>query len=212
MNVDRARLWFGLTAFVVFAGLIVQVFVAIGVHTGYFHTAAGRAFNVFCFFTVQSNIIAGVTSLLLALNPDRSSTVFKTFRLTGVVAIAITGIVYHSVLSGLFELDSWALVADHALHTVAPVMTVLGWLLFGPRGLTSTRIVWLSALFPVCWLIFVLIRGPIVGGYYPYPFVDVTRLGYAKVGVNSVWVAALYLSVAFGAAALDRRRSSDEAP
>src|SRR6266571_1200941 len=38
----------------------------------------------------------------------------------------------------------------------------------------------LSLLFPVCWLIFTLIRGAVIG-WYPYPFIDVTRLGYAKV-------------------------------
>jgi len=46
-------------------------------------------------------VIVGVTSLLLALNPNRSSTVFNTFRLTGVVAIAVTDVVFHAVLARL---------------------------------------------------------------------------------------------------------------
>jgi hypothetical protein len=85
-----------------------------------------------------------------------------------------------------------------------PVMGVLGWLMFGPRGLTSRRVMRLSVLFPVAWLAFVLIRGPIVD-YYPYPFVDVTKLGYARVLVNCVWVAVLYLGLTAGATALDSR-------
>ncbi len=170
---------------------------------GRFPTAAGRAFNVFCFFTVQSNLIVGVTSLLLALKPNRSSTTFKTFRLIGVVGITVTGLVYHAVLSRLLDLESWALVADNLLHTVVPVLAVVGWLMFGPRGLTSRRITWLSVIFPVVWLIFTLIRGPIVH-FYPYPFVDVIHLGYARVLVNCVWVAVLYLGLAAAFAALDR--------
>ena len=63
---------------------------------------------------------------------------------------------------------------------------------------------WLSVLFPVAWLFFVLIRGPIVH-FSPYPFVDVAHLGYARVLINCVWVAVLYLGMAAGAAALDRR-------
>jgi len=202
---DRtARLWFGLTALAVFTGIIVQVFVSANAKAEFFHTAGARVFNVFCFFTIQSNLIVGVTSLLLALNPNRSSTVFNTFRLTGVVAIAVTGIVFHAVLARLLDLESWALVANNLVHTVVPVMAVLGWLMFGPRGRTSRRVMWLSVLFPVAWLIFVLIRGPIVH-FYPYPFVDVIKLGYARVLINCVWVAVLYLGMAAGAAALDRR-------
>lgn len=199
----KARAWFGLTALAVFAGIIIQVLVSANANDGDFHTAAGRVFNVFCFFTIQSNLIVGFTCLLLAMNPNRSATVFKVFRLTGLVAITITGIVFHAVLAKLLDLESWGLVANNLVHTVVPVMAVVGWFAFGPRGLTSRRVMWISVLFPVCWLIFVLIRGPIVH-YYPYPFVDVIHLGYARVLINCVWVALLYLAVAAGAATLDK--------
>jgi len=204
MNDAKAHWWFATTAFVILAGLLIQVLVVIDVEEGFFDTAAGRVFNVFCFFTVQSNVIVALTSMLLALDLDRSSTVFKTFRLTGVVAIAITGVVYHSVLAGLQELTGWGLVADQALHTVSPIMAVVGWLVFGPRGLTSARIVWLSVIFPICWFVFTLVRGEIVG-FYPYPFVDVADIGYLRVLVNAVLVAVLYIGVAAGAQVLDRR-------
>jgi len=183
-------------------GVIVQLFVTADLKTGFFDTSTERVLNVFCFFTIQSNLIVGATTLLLALNPRRSSVVFDTFRLTGVVAIAITGLVYHAVLSKLFDLESWALIADNLLHTVVPVMAVAGWLMFGPRGRTSRRVMWLSVLFPVAWLAFTLLRGAAVG-FYPYPFIDVVHLGYGRVLVNCVWVAVLYLGVAAGFTALD---------
>jgi hypothetical protein len=97
-------------------------------------------------------------------------------------------------------------VADNLIHTVVPIMAVVVWLAFGPKGRTSPTIVRLSVLFPVAWLIFTLVRGAFVH-FYPYPFVDVGNLGYVKVIVNCVWVAVLYLGVAAGAAALDRRLS-----
>ena len=204
MNATKARLWFGVTALVVLSGVVVQVFVTANAGPGHFHTPLTRALNVFAFFTVQSNLIVGVTSLLLAVNPNRASTVFRAFRLTGVVCIAITGVVFHVVLAKLLDLESWAFVADKMLHTVVPVLGVLGWLLYGPRGLTSRRVLWLSVIFPACWLIFTLIRGEIVH-FYPYPFVDVDVLGYLPVLVNCVWISVLYLGVAAGATALDAR-------
>lgn len=199
----KARAWFGTTALVVLFGLVVQVAVAANNDAGHFTTVVGRVFNVFCFFTIQSNVLVGITSLLLAVDPARSSTVFAVFRLIAFVAIVITGIVYHSVLRGLLDLESWALVADHIIHTVVPIMAVVGWLVFGPRGQLSWRIAWLSVIFPICWMVFTMIRGEIVD-YYPYPFVNVNAIGYAKVAVNSVWVAALYLGVASGATLFDR--------
>jgi len=200
----KARAWFGLTALAVFTGIVVQALVAANAEPVFFATSGGRVFNVFCFFTIQSNLIVGVTSLLLAVNPNRSSTVFNTFRLTGVVAIAVTGLVFHAVLAQLLDLESWDLFANNVLHTVVPVMGVLGWLIFGPRGRASQRVMWLSVLFPIAWLMFTLIRGPIVD-FYPYPFVDVIKLGYVRVLINCVWVAVLYFGLTAGAAALDKR-------
>lgn len=40
-----------------------------------------RTLNQFAFFTIQSNLIVGGTSLLLAIRPNRTSTVFSVFRL-----------------------------------------------------------------------------------------------------------------------------------
>ncbi len=48
-----------------------------------------------------------------------------------------------------------------------------------------------------------MIRGAIID-WYPYTFIDVTALGYAKVAINAVWVALLVFGIAAGATALDR--------
>jgi len=182
----------------------MQIFVTAAATGGFFPTPAGRVLNLFAFFTIDSNVIVGVTSLLLALRPGRTSTTFSVARMTGLVAITITGIVYHVALRGLFDLDSWALAADMILHTVVPILAVIGWISFGPGGLTSRRIAVLSLVFPVAWLAFTLIRGAAIG-WYPYPFIDVLKIGYVKAVINAVWVALLFLGIAAGATALDRR-------
>jgi hypothetical protein len=97
----KARVCFGATALAVLVGLAIQVPVAANATMGFFDTPLARALNVFAFFTVLSNLIVAVTCGLLAVGRGRPSTVFDTARLIGVVAITITGIVYHSVLSDL---------------------------------------------------------------------------------------------------------------
>jgi hypothetical protein len=148
-----------------------------------------------------------VTCLLLAIRLDRTSTAFAAFRLTGVVAIAVTGIVYHVALSGLLEMDTWSQVANQFQHTVVPVLAVVGWLAFGPRRLTSGRIVALTAAFPLLYIAFTTIRGPLASDFYPYPFADVRSLGYLRVIVNAVWIIILFLGISAGTNLLDKRLS-----
>jgi hypothetical protein len=188
----------------VVVGVVISAVTAANNARGHFHPAAARAANAFVFFTVQSNILIGLVGLLLALRLDRSSTAFAVLRLSGLIAITITGIVFHAVLAQTLDLKSWDAVGNELVHTVVPVMAVVGWLLVGPRGLFSRRVAWLSLIFPVCWLAFTLIRGAIAH-WYPYPFIDVTQLGYGRAAVNSVWLAVLMLGLAAGATALDNR-------
>jgi hypothetical protein len=198
-----ARAWFAVTALCVAAGVALSVYSA-AKNPGYFHSGVERGFNAFAFFTVDSNLIVGGTTALLAIRPDRTSVTFRTFRLIGLVAITVTGVVYHVALASIFDLDGIDQLGNQLVHTVVPLLTVLGWLMFGPRGQLSRRIAWLSLLFPVGWLAFTLIRGAVIH-WYPYPFIDVAAIGYAKAALNSFWVALLLLGLAAGAVALDAR-------
>jgi hypothetical protein len=71
--------------------------------------------------------------------------------------------------------------------------------------LTSARIAKLTVIFPACYMLFTLLRGPLASHWYPYPFADVKVLGYFKVCVNGLWIALLFVALAAGATALDRR-------
>jgi hypothetical protein len=184
-------------------GVLLSVITATHNTGGYFHSPVARAFNTFAFFTIQSNLIVGITSLLLALKPDRSSSLFSVFRLIGLVAIIVTGVVYHIALAQLLELHSWDEFGNQLVHTVVPILAPTGWLLFGPRYLNSARVAMWTLAFPVFWLTFTLIRGAFQP-FYPYPFVNVTKLGYGAVLLNCLWVSILFLGLATGAAALDR--------
>ena len=85
-----ARALFATTAALVLVGIVIDWAVVVDATDGYFSTPAARVFNMFCYFTVQSNLIVGVTCLLLALRLDRRSELFGVFRIAGVIDIAIT--------------------------------------------------------------------------------------------------------------------------
>lgn len=205
MQQSWARPWFAVTALCVLAGIAVQIGVSATTSSYFGGSPAGRALNVFSFFTVQSNLIVGATTALLAIDPGRSSTVFRVFRMTGLVGITVTFVVFHVVLSKLLELDTWPEVANQLLHTVVPVLAIAGWGAFGPRGLASARVARLCTLFPIFYMAFTMVRGPLNEDWYPYPFANVAVLGYPRVVVNAAWISLLFVALAAGATALDLR-------
>jgi hypothetical protein len=88
-----ARLWFGATAAVVLIAIVIQVSVVADAESGFFHSDADRVANIFCFFTIWSNLLVGATCALLAARLDRTSLIFRTAYLTSVLMITVTFVV-----------------------------------------------------------------------------------------------------------------------
>lgn len=203
------RGWHALIAALVLIAVIVQIIIAIrlsaaphnvmpGVVQG--SSTAGRILRIVSFFTIDSNILAGVVSAQLAVRPDRDGSGWRVLRLAALFAITVTGIVYSTVLAPIHEPKAGAeTFVNTIVHYLVPVMMVLGWLLFGPRPRVGRGTVAWSLLFPILWLIYTLIRGAI-WRWYPYPFLDVPSHGYARVAINSVGVTLVFavLAVLFG--------------
>lgn len=213
-SVPVARGAFLLTALLALVAVAMQLPLAAGDEDGYFSTPLNRALNVFAYFTVQSNLLVALSSLLLARDPGRSTPLRRWLRLTALLGITVTAVVYHLTLSQLQDLSGAALVSDQLLHTVVPALAVLGWVLLGPRDRTSWRLVGLSLVFPLLWLALTLVRGTVTG-WWPYPFVDVPELGWQRVLVSCAVVGAGYLVLAAVAHGVDRlltRRSTATEP
>ena len=80
-----------------------------------------------------------------------------------------------------------------------PVVLVVDWLVDRPRHRLPwwTVLAWLA--YPLVWFVYTLVRGA-RADWYPYPFVDVSELGYGGVLARSVALAAGF--AAAGAALL----------
>ncbi|MDQ0374130.1 Pr6Pr family membrane protein [Cellulomonas humilata] len=162
-----------------------------------------RLVRLFSYFTIQSNILAAVAAGMLAWRPDRRGRVFAVVRLDALLCIAVTGIVYHTVLAGLQELTPSGALANLMLHTIVPVGTVVAWLVVGPRPRLSPAVVGWSLVYPLGWIAYTFIRGAIVD-WYPYPFLDVSEIGLQSALVRTGIVAVILLALAFAVLALER--------
>jgi hypothetical protein len=193
------RLLTGLVA----VGIIINAIVAWRADHGRFSPGYNRALNTLAFFTIQSNFMVGLSALLLSFNRFRRSTASATLWLSSLVAITMTGIVYHWLLAGLQDLRGLSLVGDLIVHSAVPILAAVAFFVFGPRGLITPRVVQLTLIFLVWWIVFTIIRGEIVN-WYPYPFVDVNDKGYPRVILNGIGMSLLYLAFGYGYMYLDR--------
>lgn len=161
--------------------------------------------NLFSYFTIQSNIIMLVVSVLLVLNPERGGNAFAILRLAGLVGITVTGVVYAILLAGNANFEGLEWWYDKIFHYVVPAMAVLGFLLFKPRTRLDNSALWFIA-WPLVWLAYTLVRAEVVepvfvltatkNGPVPYDFLDIADHGAVFVTIACVVVLVLALAIA----------------
>ncbi|RFA13747.1 hypothetical protein B7R21_07885 [Subtercola boreus] len=206
-----ARVVFGVIALVVAAALAIQLTL---LFTGGQDANSGstlgeipvgtRLVRFFSYFTIQSNILVLITSTALFVSVGRDGAFWRVLRLDALLGIIITGLVYDIVLAPLQHLTGWAETATIGLHYISPWATLLAWFIFGPRPRISWRIFGFAFVWPILWLVYTFIHGA-VSGWYPYPFLDVTTIGFPEALRNSAGVLVIAVVIAAVLTILDRR-------
>ena len=170
-------------------------------------TVLERLLDWSTFFTILSNIVVLiVTTMLVArpdlfTRPDRTGTVWRTLRLDSVLMIVITGVVYNLLLATGGK-TGWDLISNTLIHVVVPILTPIVWIIAGPRGLISPRIIGYALVLPLLWAAYALVRGAAVGAY-PYPFLDVATNGVASVVVFIAVIMVIAVALALILMAVD---------
>jgi hypothetical protein len=149
--------------------------------------AIGRILDYFTYFTIWSNIIVAIVMTMMAFNPSRNSFIFRVVRLDALLMITVTGIIYNAILAGSAKLQGFEVVTNFFNHLLVPIVTVVVWLLVGPRGWINWRIIGASLIIPIVWLVWALARGAVIGAY-PYGFLNVAKFGYGTVLINVVGI------------------------
>jgi hypothetical protein len=157
----------------------------------------GSFFNFISYFTILSNIlVAGSLTFSLFLSKTSPGKYFSSVKVQSAIAlyIFIVGLVYNLILRGIWSPTGWQLVVDNLLHVAVPILYVVYWLIYVPKGILNWADGLIWAYFPLVYLIYSLIRGHFVG-WYPYPFLDVNKIGYQKVLTNSGLMVIAFFAV-----------------
>lgn len=155
------------------------------------------------FFTIQSNFLVAVSMALLLKDRTRTR-LFRVVRLASLVGITVTGVIAAIALPPDPRYTLLNLLCDRLLHVVVPALTLVGWVVFGPRGYVTRSDLLPALMWPVAWLVATLGLAPLTH-WYPYPFLNVDRLGWAQVLLTCLVVAIVFIGLAALALIIDRR-------
>jgi hypothetical protein len=163
----------------------------------------------FCYFTIQSNLLVAV-AMFMIITGRTGTQLFRVVRLASLIGITVTGVVAAIALPPSPNYTVANVICDRLLHIVVPVLTFVGWIAFGPRGLVTRRDLLPSLIWPIAWLVATLALAPLTH-FYPYPFLNVEVIGWGRVLVNCLAIAVLFLVLAALALWADRRLPGDRA-
>lgn len=208
MTASRARVLHLVVALVATAALVLQTVLVVSGASVLAETEvpplATRLVRLVSYFTIQSNFLVAVTAWQLRRDPARDGRWWRVVRAATLVGITVTGLVHFVLLRPLLDLEGANWAADKLLHMVVPVLALGAWLLAGPRPRVTWRCVLELMAWPLAWLVLTLAVGAATR-WYPYPFLDSATDGVGAVVVACVAITVLFLAVAAGVRALDRR-------
>lgn len=180
------------------------------------------------YYTILSNVLCFIYFAVLMIAQRKKENALIRGAVT--MCIAVTGLVYHFMLNGLMGTAAGVgvpltalSVSNMLVHYVVPVMVILDYFLFVPKGQYKV-------MYPLAWLIlpftyfaFAMVRAEVstrtftgFGGTsrYPYPFLDVDLYGWDKVllivlAVTVAFIALGYLLYVFDRLLGKKRKGRD---
>ena len=190
-----ARAWHALTAAVTAVALVLQLILVIEggrvLEESHPPSMWLRLLRFASYFTVQSNVLVLVSTAVLARDPLRAEGAFRVVRTAAMTGIIVTGLVHWFLLRPL-------------LHLAVPVLASVGWLVFGPRPAMTWPTSRAATVWPLAWLVVILVQGALTG-WYPYPFLDHREHDWPHVVVVCAGIFVLWFALLFALQAYDRR-------
>ena len=145
---------------------------------------ADTLIRFFSFFTILTNLLVAAYFSGLAFKFRERLDPRSKWLTPLTINITIVGLVCQILLRHTWSPTGLQMVLDELLHSVIPALVILYWFLYSPKSKPHYRQIAWWILYPLAYLIYILIRGS-HANFYPYPFVNVSTLGLQKVLLNA---------------------------
>lgn len=192
---DRALL--AALAIVAWSALLLQLYLSIELAFSNGRGVLHGTLAFLAYFTVLTNLfVALAASLPLVAGATGPGRFFAKPEVLGcaITSIVMVGAGYHVLLRNAWSPQGLQLLADYLLHYVVPLCALAYWVVFAPRIRIGALAPLAWCIYPVAYFIYALIRGEL-SGMYPYYFIDVAKIGFAKVLANSAAMLVAFLLV-----------------
>lgn len=202
------RVFITLAAVLGWVGLSIQMYLIFYGRWSVGASLLGGLVSFFSFFTVLTNtLVAVVLSHALTARTSKARGFFLQPWVSSAIAvsIAVVGLAYNLLLRHLWHPQGWQFLADELLHDVMPLLFLLYWWLCVPKGSLRLRHVGWWVIYPLVYFAYALLRGHLLG-LYPYPFINVEKLGYPQVFINAGGILLGFVLIALLVVGLDRWR------
>lgn len=167
------------------------------IHSNAF-TWAEAVVRFFSFFTVLTNTMVVVCCTIFFLGKRTWAYQFfsRYTTLTAItVYILIVGMVYNILLRPLQHLQGLHRVTTEIFHTAVPILFLLYWLFFTAKHYIPWKKLLPWLVYPLTYVVYTLLHGWYTN-FYPYPFIDITKLGFARAMTNGLYVLLSFVIVA----------------
>jgi hypothetical protein len=154
------------------------------------------AFNFFCFFTNQSNLLVALFFMVDAFMRWRgqplSRNVYDRTRAALILYMTMTSSIYWLFLQHLIHFPSTAVtIANNFLHAGALTFLILDWIWDRPETPLRKRFFTICLIYPLTYCISIMLLGS-MRDWYPYPFLNIDKLGLEK---WALWNGGMAVSV-----------------
>jgi hypothetical protein len=188
----KALVWLGLVIGVV--ALVLQFVISMQSYLAAGRDVPGALGAFFIYYTILTNIVL----VLIYVSELTDWGWLEWFRKLDVTGMMVANMLLvmsfvHFFLRGLTELNGLFLVCDILLHYVAPIIYIVWWVVGVRHGPLVIRRVPIMLLPTFVYFLIAMARGAWTHEY-PYPILNVVKLGYGHVLLNAV-----LLTLALGA-------------
>jgi len=195
----RLRIFSALSAGIVWIALISELYLTLydSVHSG-----RGLLYGIsdyFSYFTMLTNILCASIFTAYSRKASENSAIKLLTNpvLLTVAEISILGvsIVYHIMLRHLWSPTGLQAFSTNVLHYVTPLCFSVLYIKIYTRYRLSWKSLYAMVIYPSAYGLYILARGAVTSEY-PYPFVDVNKIGYFQVSLFLVSMLILFVITA----------------
>ncbi len=198
-----------LNKFILMLSAIVGLSIQFGILEGRFDL---RLLN---YFTILSNLVCifttGSQTVLLMRGDDPENIPLWSYTLKGVsmMNLTVTMLVAHFLLNDTFTMSGIKNFSVNLLHYVVPILALVDWLLFDPKGRIRGTSPLLWAVAPLLYFVYAIIAAQFgdgigYGSRYPYPFMDADMLGWVQVLINVAGLTVAFIALGYVFYVVDR--------